>query len=92
MRGCGAHKHRIDKLYEGTALSSTGIPACATSCYLRKVDETRKPKNAFFALACLARTTTCFDVGTGRNAYATQGRSRAIFRAALSLAITGPGR
>ena len=26
------HKRRIDKLYEGTALGSTGFPACATSC------------------------------------------------------------
>ena len=50
-----AYPRRIDKLYEGTALGSTGIPACATSCYLRNIDETRKPKNAFFDLAGVVR-------------------------------------
>jgi len=36
-RDRGAHPRRIDKLYEGTASSSTGIPACAPSCYRRGV-------------------------------------------------------
>ena len=36
--------------------SSTGIPACATSCYVRGVEKARKQKNELFVLARLARS------------------------------------
>ena len=41
-------------------LGSTGIPACASSGYLRYVGKTRKRKNALFDLACLVRACAAF--------------------------------
>ena len=50
MRGRDAHTRRIDKLYEGTALSSTGICLCP-------------PKNAAHAFMLGSAASGFFAVG-----------------------------